>query len=405
LNNKNIVLITSGQPSLNPRLVKEADSLTQQGFDVKVIYQYWSEYATKLDHELLADKKWSAILVGGTPSINKLYYWISRIRHKSYAFVSQYFSMKYGFAENTIARTNKLLLKEALKINADLYIAHNLGALPVAVNAAKANKTKCGFDAEDFHRNEISDDVNSFDVRLKKYIEDEYLKEIDYFTAASPLIANAYRELYPQLNPVVINNVFEIRNQPKINTNKNNVLKLFWFSQTVGRNRGLEDIIGALNVINNSLIQLHFLGALSPESQHYFNNLATFEIQYYTPIEADEIFDFASKFDIGLALEPGFCFNNKIALSNKIFTYLISGLAILASNTAAQQDFLQENKNIGELYQIGNTKALADIITKLFNNREQLNEYKRNTFNLAQSKYNWELEQNKFLKIVNEVIA
>lgn len=404
---KRICLITSGHLSSNPRLVKEAIALDNCGYKIHIVFIQNLSFLVKHDQKILNNHPdweytvlnneningWKGLKKVCRTLISKLFIPFFKIR-KSLALAKIIINKNYYWQVSRLK-----------SIESDLYIAHNLGALPVAVNAAKANKTKCGFDAEDFHRNEISDEVNSFDVRLKKYIEDEYLKEIDYFTAASPLIANAYKGLYPKLDPIIINNVFEIRNQPEININKNNVLKLFWFSQTVGRNRGLEDIIRALNVINNSLIELHFLGALSSELQHYFNNLATFEIQYYTPIEADEIFDFASKFDIGLALEPGFCFNNKIALSNKIFTYLISGLAILASNTAAQQDFLQENKNIGELYQTGNTKALTDIITKLFNNREQLNEYKRNSFNLAQSKYNWELEQNKFLKIVNEVVA
>ena len=398
---KKVCLITTGHISSNPRLLKEASSLSNAGYEIHIVFTQYLEYLVAEDTKILSihpDWKYSNFL--WTPIKKTL-----RLKTALVQKITRWIYPIIRLNELIINRNYNWQLQLAIEIKADLYIAHNLGALPVAVNAAKANKTKCGFDAEDFHRNEISDDVNSFDVRLKKYIEDEYLKEIDYFTAASPLIANAYKDLYPKLDPIIINNVFDIKNQPEININKNNVLKLFWFSQTVGRNRGLEDIIEALNLINNSLIELHFLGELSPESQRYFNNLATFEIQYYTPIEADEIFDFASKFDIGLALEPGFCFNNKIALSNKIFTYLISGLAILASNTAAQQDFLQENKNIGELYQIGNTKALADIITKLFYNREHLNEYKRNSFNLAQSKYNWELEQNKFLKIVNEVIA
>ena len=402
---KNIVLITSGQPSLNPRLVKEADFLTQQGFHVTVVYQYWSEYATKLDHKLLADKKWNAILVGGTPSINKLYYWSLRIRHKSYAIVARYFSMKYGFAENTIARSNKLLLKEGLKINADLYIAHNLGALPVAVKAAKKNKAKCAFDAEDFHRNEVSNDSNNPDVRLKTFIEDKYLKQTDYITVASPLIYKAYKSLYPNLNPTIINNVFELKHQPKLNVGTKTGLKLFWFSQTIGKNRGLEDVIEALNLINNPLIELHLLGSLSTENTIYFNQLAHFEIKYYHPISSDKIFELAATFDLGLALEQNIPLNRDICLTNKIFTYLISGLAIIASNTQAQKEFMTSNSLIGELYSIGDVTALAGIITKLFNNRDLLNTYRENSYELAKSQYNWEMEKEKFLAIIKSLLS
>jgi len=397
---KKVCLITTGHISSNPRLLKEASSLSNAGYEVHIVFTQYLEYLVAEDFKILSihpDWKYSNFL--WTPIKKTL-----RLKTALVQKITKWIYPLIRLNELIINRNYNWQLQRAIEIKADLYIAHNLGALPVAVNAAKANKTKCGFDAEDFHRNEISDDVNSFDVRLKKYIEDEYLKEIDYFTAASPLIANAYRELYPQLNPVVINNVFEIRNQPKINTNKNNVLKLFWFSQTIGRNRGLEDIISALNQIENPLMELHLLGKLAIEDAKYFNKLANFEIRYHKPVSPAQIFNLASDFDLGLALELNIPLNRNICLTNKIFTYLVSGLAILASNTAAQQDFLQENKNIGELYQIGNTKALADIITKLFNNREQLNEYKRNALESAKSKYNWEFEKQKFIKIINKVI-
>ena len=80
---KQIVLITSGQPSLNPRLVKEADTLSAAGFDVTVLYAYWNEWGTRYDKELLAQKKWKAICIGGDPLASKVSTWfLSRLIFK-----------------------------------------------------------------------------------------------------------------------------------------------------------------------------------------------------------------------------------------------------------------------------------------------------------------------------------
>ncbi|RYY08097.1 MAG: hypothetical protein EOP43_01165, partial [Sphingobacteriaceae bacterium] len=128
-----IVLITSGQPSLNPRLVKEADTLVSAGFDVTVIYQYWNSWGTKLDEQLLPAKKWKAIRVGGSPQYKKLIYWRSRLQHKVAKVLVKRFGFKFYLAEKAIGRCTFLLLKKALQHPADLYIAHNLAALPVAV--------------------------------------------------------------------------------------------------------------------------------------------------------------------------------------------------------------------------------------------------------------------------------
>ena len=203
-----IVLISSGQPSLNPRLVKEADSLTEAGYTVTVIYQYWNKWGTALDMQLLQTKKWKSIRVGGDPSAAKFVYLKSRIRQKLAMKLSNILGFGFGFAETAITRCLAEQTNFAQSIKVDLYIAHNLGALPAAVSAAKKNKAKCGFDAEDFHRYEVTNNGTSLDYKIKKYIEDKYLVQVDYLTTASPLISAAYQECYPQLKPITLLNVF-----------------------------------------------------------------------------------------------------------------------------------------------------------------------------------------------------
>jgi glycosyltransferase involved in cell wall biosynthesis len=396
-----IVLITSGQPSLNPRLVKEADALADSGYFVTVLYQYWNDWGTQLDVELLKNKKWQAIRVGGSPNIEKAIYWLSRLNFKLFNFLADKIGYKFNIAERAIGRCTKQLQKKASSIKADLYIAHNLGALPAVVLASKKNKAKCGFDAEDFHRNEVADDTESKSYRITKFIEDKYLPSIDYLTTASPLICKAYQELYLNFNPVVINNVFSNQFLHEVNySTPSKALKLFWFSQTIGKLRGLEDVIQALNKLNNPLIELHLLGKLSDENLAYFNQLSISKLNFHQPIIADEIFKLANQFDIGLALEPGFCINNNIALSNKLFTYLTAGLVVIASETLAQKAFIEENPEIGKSYPIGDIDTLASIINNYNENRDLLNQTKTNALGLAKTKYNWELESEKFMDIV-----
>jgi hypothetical protein len=161
-----IVLISSGQPSLNPRLVKEADALTEAGYEVTVLYAYWNEWGTKYDELLLSKKKWKAVRVGGDPQKQFLTWFFSRLIHKaSKAILEKAGNFNY-FSEYAIARASYFLIKEAKKHKADLYIGHNLGALPATVKTAKFYKKPCGFDAEDFHRQEITDDVNSFHYKI-----------------------------------------------------------------------------------------------------------------------------------------------------------------------------------------------------------------------------------------------
>ena len=405
---KKVVLISSGQPSVNPRLVKEANALSSVGYEVLVVYSFWTNWAWEMDQKLFASVSWKPILAGGSPYHNKLVYFLTRLRFKFVTLIANKLTLNFGVAEMAKGRASVELLQKAKSIKADFYIAHNLAALPVAVKAANYYKVKCGFDAEDFHRQEVSDSPFDFNYRISSFLEDKYLRHCNYITAASPLIAHAYKEVYSNLNPLVINNVFELKHIQKSTIRPDSQLKLFWFSQTIGKNRGLEDVIGALNILENDAIELHFLGNCNSVSINHFNSLVTYEkaqIFFHKPISSEEVFHFSSQFDIGLALEPGFCYNNKIALSNKLFSYLISGLTLIVSDTKAQKSFIEKNEGAGFVYQIGNAVELADKIDYLFQNRNILKDCKLKATQLAIDKYNWELESAKFLTIISNNLA
>ncbi|MEE1945149.1 hypothetical protein VRU48_08520 [Pedobacter sp. KR3-3] len=403
-----IVIITSGQPSLNPRLVKEADALVDAGYEVTVIYQYWNDWGTALDKKLLAGKKWKAHLVGGSPITGKIQYLKSRLSFKIARFLLKKFGFKNALLEQAIGRCTPMLINKAKAIKADLYIAHNLAALPAAVLAAKKNKAKCGFDAEDFHRNEVSDNPSDLDVALKTRIEDKYLPQLDYLTTASPLISDAYKKLYPNKAPLTLLNVFPKQHLVKQKANDSPALKLFWFSQTIGINRGLENVIKAIGKKN---VELHLLGNHDDSIRAYFTALASQSglsqdhIHFYKPIPADEIFAFATRFDIGLATELSTPKNRDICLTNKIFTYVQSGLAVLASATTAQSAFLQQFPAMGVVYGQNDIQSLSLAIDNYANDRNLLANHQANASAYALNTLNWDYEKNKLLTLVHATLT
>jgi glycosyltransferase involved in cell wall biosynthesis len=401
---KHIVLITSGQPTTNPRLVKEADALCEAGFQVTVLYQYLSKWATECDEILLKKKRWSAVQVGGTPFSNKLIFNLTRIIRKLAYITAKYFSFKSGIAELAIGRCFMLLYQSAKAIHADLYIAHNLAALPVAVKAGKYHNTKVGFDAEDFHRYELSNSPLDLDVRLKIYMEEKYIPQLTYLTGSSPEISKKYSHLFKIEVPTILN-VFPKTDQSS-QPNFEKPLKLLWFSQTIGPNRGIETIIEALNLVHFPF-ELHLLGNPQEDFLTSCYTEANFDlncIHLHKPISPKDLFGLSSLFDVGLATESGFSINNELALSNKIFTYIQSGLSVIASNTIAQEKLLITYPQMGMLFEKNNAHSLAEMLKKYNNNRTLLNQHKADNYELGQLTLNWEKEQNQFLSIVNQTL-
>src|SRR5690625_6334356 len=71
------------------------------------------------------------------------------------------------------------LTRHARSVEADLYIAHNLAALPAAYHAAQHHGAKLGFDAEDFHRGEFPDGDKSLLRQLTIRIEEAFISRCE----------------------------------------------------------------------------------------------------------------------------------------------------------------------------------------------------------------------------------
>jgi glycosyltransferase involved in cell wall biosynthesis len=395
-----IVLVSPGQPSLNPRLVKEADTLVEAGYAVIVLYGYWNQWASKFDEQLFAKKKWTAVRIGGDPITSKWIYNQSRVIHKIAKNLSKIFP--FFFDDWAIARNSYHLIKEVKKYRADLYIAHNLGALAAVIKSASKYSAKCAFDAEDFHRNEGGNDENHIDRLIKTRLEKKYFPYLNYFSASSPLVSSAYNDLFPELHPEIILNVFPSdKRVSKPRQNNDTSIKLFWFSQTIGHGRGLEEVIKALDTFDEGIFELHLLGQVNPSFK--INGKA--RVHLHEPIPSEELIYFASQFDIGLAVETGVPLNRDICLTNKIFTYIQAGLCVVASDTRAQVQLFSQCPGIGKIYQKSNPQALAGTLSYFQQHRDELFNARSCSFDVAKHKLNWENESERFLRLVDQTLA
>jgi len=404
---KRVVLVTPGQPALNPRLVKEADALTCAGFDVLVIYAYWNAWGTAFDMELLKTRKWKVKRVGGDPENSVLTFFLSRILYKISVTVTKILPDSI-FKDWAIARGSFFLIREAKKHKADLYIGHNCGALPAIVKAAKRYGKPCGFDAEDFHRAELTDDRNDFDSMLKARIEEQYLPQVAYLSSSSPGISRAYRDLFVDKSPVTLLNVFPV--EPRVKSAKAvdaDIIKLFWFSQTISPARGVSDCVKSLKLIDRPGIELHLLGQIDENTRAQLLADAGHNVKviFHEPISPDEVIFFANNFDIGLAMEESVPFNRDICLTNKIFTYMQAGLAIVASDTTGQAELIAGYSDAGEIYRKGDLNSFVKVINHYMDNPDDLFKAKESSFKIGREELNWENESTKFIELINDTLA
>ncbi len=399
---KKIVFITTGQPSVNPRIVKEADALSKAGHDVTMLYCHWTVWADDTDKLILKQAKWKAILVGGSPTKEILKFYYTKLRYKFYRFLSEKYICKLLVAENAQARCYTELLVKASSIKADYFIGHNLGALAVAVTAATAQNAKCGFDFEDYHRGELNN-LDNAELKRIQYLEEKYFHACNHISFASPLIAKKEMSHFPNFKGkiVILNNTFPLSAKiPEVKSGEN--LNLFWFSQTVGADRGLVTVLLAMKYLNDPRITLTLVGKIGAQVLRDFQSILgdlSKQLIIKGIVPPGEIDKIAAQADVGLALEQSTPVNRDICLTNKIFTYLSAGLAIIFTDTTAQKEF-NGTYHAGLIYDQGNAEALAKCLQgylipgKLYHQKLQ-------NWQLAKDKLNWEQESKKLLEILN----
>ena len=403
---KRVMILSTHQPAANPRALKEYETLKEQHFFVKYLYAYNADWSYRIDEEkfkmgLLPRQDF--VEIGGNPHQYPYRYFISRIVF--WAF--KYLANRFPFCEDlSTARTALSLWHNIKKYPADIYIAHYLGSLPAANRAAKIYQAKLVFDAEDFHRGEQSYYHNQ--MKNVEAVENRLLPKADLITTASPMITDAYQKLFPQQVIVTINNVFSTRYLQPLKKSPNTELSLFWFSQHIGMYRGLEVFINALNQLPESDISLTILGNnRSPIYQQQLLHLSNRpqQILFREPVAPEDIFAVAAEYDIGLAGEIPNCLNKEICLSNKLFTYLLAGNAILASDMPGQVHFMQQYPGIGFTYEHENVNDLAVKIKQLYNNRGLLLNQKQQSTEYALSTLNWEKEKVQWLQLLNRLLG
>jgi glycosyltransferase involved in cell wall biosynthesis len=108
----------------------------------------------------------------------------------------------------------------------------------------------------------------------------------------------------------------------------------------------------------------------------------------------------ASAHDIGLNLMPRGCVNHDLAAPNKLFTYAMAGLAIGSTATRGAAAVLKTMAGSSLQYTPGNHAELALRINELAAEPGRLHAMRTEAFQLAQTRFNWDVEQRRIVDLV-----
>ncbi len=401
-----ICIVSPGNLASNPRLLKEADALHEAGYAVTAIVCEYTEALRPYDDVIAARIPWKAIRVSrpaGEGPIARA----SGVAAKLVAAAGA--RVPVGLAARAYGGPVAALQRAAIRVPAALYIAHYVPGLAAAATAAHRHGAKLGFDGEDFHSGEATGAGDAFRMRMVRVVEGALLPSCVHATAAAPLIADAYATRYG-ISPATVLNVFPLAMAPAepCRRGEQQAFRAYWFSQTVGLDRGLQSFIRAM-ARARAPVTLDIRGSDRWNHGARLLELArelgvADRIRLLPTAPPADMVTLAASYDIGLSLETDVSENRGLCLTNKIFTYLLAGVPVLMSDTPAQRALAPQLGAAARLVSLADTETMAVVLDGLACSAAARAEAAASAWRLGRERYNWDVEKAVLLGAVDRAL-
>jgi hypothetical protein len=288
---------------------------------------------------------------------------------------------------------------------AQAYVSHNVDTLLPAYRAAQRHGAALVFDSMEFH-SEMGEGQSEVERALVRRIERQCLPECALVTASSDKLADALEKEYAIRRPLPLYNMpptaVEVPEKQGGGT-----FRLYWRNATLGfGQRGLQDALEALTLLPSD-VELHLRGRLPFDGgaalRERIEHLGlTHRVLLLPPHLPHEAVTAAAPFDVGLCMEHDGVLNHRLTVSNKLFDYLMAGLAVVVSDLPPLRD-VAERSGGGLTFEPGSAEALAAAIQLLYHDRERLMSYQQNARSFALREGNREQEMRRFVTAFRQV--
>jgi len=396
-----ILILTTGHLSRNPRVVKEATTLGQNGYDVTIVGVRNSHMAERADAQIVATAPFRNRSLNLLPGSG----WHS-FRERLEVRFRRTLAHRFGWHSIGSLGPSRALLAAAASTEADLTICHNELGLWAGTELL-ANTRLVAADIEDWHSEDLLPSARKTrPLALLRRIEQKILCHAQYTTTTSNSLADGIHREFGGKLPEVITNSFPLG--PVRSAEENESPRILWFSQTIGPGRGLENFLSDWSE-SQSGGTVTLVG--SPVSDTYLESLrgslpdcSRNRLIYRKYVNPSELPGLIASYDVGLALEPKTPRNKDLTISNKILQYLNAGLAIFATPTQGQREVLSYEAAAGCLLHFNKESSELSLLRSILADQRRLKSMQRASRRLAAARYCWEREEPRLLELVSRAL-
>jgi glycosyltransferase involved in cell wall biosynthesis len=272
---------------------------------------------------------------------------------------------------------------------------------------------RAGVDMEDWYSQDLLAGARAQrPLGLLRRLESELLVKGAYATCPSRAMSQALVAAYGGKSPTVIYNAFPAAERTAIDGVRKDrrntaVPSIYWFSQTLGPGRGLEDLIAALPLLDRD-VEIHLRGRAAPGMNEWIRSQTPdrwHERVFLHPlVPNEELLSRLAEHDIGFAGEQKYCRSRDLTVTNKILHDLLGGLSVVASDTAGQREVAMQASGAVTLYEPGNPAALAQALRRLIDSPDGQARAKAASLQAAEQTFCWERQETVLLRHIQEAL-
>ena len=404
-----ITVVTGGHLSTCPRMLKAADALHEAGHTVRVISTVSTAWAAAAD-QVYDRRPWSWERIDYTRGGSAWRWFTTGARSRMAMTMARRLNghTPRAVAARALGRAHDELVAAVLREPADLVYGGTRGAIAAVVDAARIAAIPCGVDFEDFH---CGEDETGGDGTVRNDLSAAVMRgaerQASFVTAGSSAIAEACRREFGG-RPIPISNVFRLPEPPSF-AREPGPLRLYWFSQTIGADRGLEDVIDAAGEANLEC-SLHLRGSSSGPYVHRLRARASaaapkLRLTVLDPASPEQMVESCRGFDAGISAEQGHVANRQLNLSNKALTYPLAGLALVLTTTEGHRPLAEDLQGTAVSYAPGDVTALAGGLAR-WSDPGVLRQARETAWEAARARWHWDhpLERAALLAAVEAAL-
>jgi glycosyltransferase involved in cell wall biosynthesis len=407
-----VAVVMPGHLATTPRMLKTADSLARAGYDVRAISAGFEPWARDADSRTTATRTWRWHVVEHGREHAPIRHVTTGLRRhlaRRAAHAVGPHNAPWWACTRALSRVHDELVATACREPLNLVIAGSIGGLGVAAEIGRRAGIPFAVDLEDFHPAESVAPDASLYHGLAERVLSRVLPRAAFVTTSSECIAARYRERFG-VAPAVLHNVFQLPAQKPPFTRDGGPLRLYWFSQTIGPGRGIEEMIAAAahaGVPTQITLRGHSNGTFVAQLRQQAAAVPGVALRVEAPADPDRMVALCADHDIGLSAEIERVENRQLCLTNKVFTYLLGALPVVLNDTLAQRRLATELGDAAYLYSSGDVQSLGEWLRALALDPRRLRRHREAAWQQAVRRWHWEheAEEGQLLTLVQRALA